>query len=143
MTRRRIWGWVALAGGVALSLGGAALLYVGVSKAPVRPVVEIPCENVVSGCALPEMGLRVVFDQPPKSMRPFRLQVEVPAARELHVSFAMRGMQMGLNRYRLLSAGDGLWKAEVTLPVCASGRGDWLMTLDVDGRLYQLPFSSN
>ena len=143
MTRRRIWGWVALVVGILLLLGGAALLYFGVLQAPKRPVVQVVCENVIAGCMLPEPGLRIAFDQHPQSMKPFRLKVEVSNAREVHASFAMRDMQMGLNRYRLLAEGAGAWKAEITLPVCMNGRSDWVMTLDVDGRLYQLPFTSN
>ena len=141
MTRRRIWGWVALAAGVAMLLGGAALLYVGVLQVPRQPAIQVTCDNIVAGCSLPEQGLRIVFDQRPHPMQSFRLNVEVLNAREVHASFAMRDMQMGLNRYRLLAEGAGrMWKADITLPVCASGRGDWIMTLDVDGRLYQLPF---
>ncbi|HYG14046.1 MAG TPA: hypothetical protein VD885_07875, partial [Methylophilaceae bacterium] len=62
-------------------------------------------------------------------------------------SFAMQGMEMGLNRYRLLRQPDGKWAAEVTLPVCVQGRSDWLMELEViepDGaHRYQLAFRAN
>lgn len=142
MIHRHVWAWVALALGALLFLGGAALLYFGVLQAPKRAVIEVPCKNMVAGCLLPDQGLRIMFDQNPQPMRPFRLKVDVLNAREVHASFTMRDMQMGLNRYRLRLEGVGVWTADITLPVCMSGRGDWIMTLDVDGRLFQLPFTS-
>jgi hypothetical protein len=134
---------VALAASLLLLLGGAALLYIGlVQTAPTKVAVDIPCTDVVAGCVAPGDTVRITFDQAPKSMKPFRLRVEVANAREVHAGFAMRGMQMGLNRYRLLAGAPGVWQAEITLPVCTNGRGDWIMTLEIDGRLYQLPFGS-
>ncbi|OIQ80249.1 hypothetical protein GALL_380030 [mine drainage metagenome] len=135
-----IRGWTILA--AALLLGGGALLYLGVARTLQVPSMQVPCVNPVAGCLLLEQGLRIRFDRRPQPMRPFRLRVEVASARALHASFAMRDMQMGLNRYRLLADGDGAWTGEIILPVCVHGRSDWIMTLDVDGRLYQLPFSS-
>jgi hypothetical protein len=135
-----IRGWKVLAAG--LLLGGGALLYLGVARTPQAPSMLVSCVNPVAGCPLPERRLRISFDRHPQPMQPFRLRVEVPNARVLHASFAMRDMQMGLNRYRLLADGDGAWTGEIILPVCVHGRSDWIMTLDVDGRLYQLPFSS-
>jgi len=58
-------------------------------------------------------------------------------------SLLLRGMEMGFNRYRLLPDGPGSWQAEVLLPACIQGRKDWLMTLEVDGRRYELPFKSD
>jgi len=142
MNRSR-WGWVSLVIGVLLVLGGAGVLYRGVMQGAARPVTPLPCRSVVSGCSLPDSSLRVRFDQAPQSMKPFLVTVEVLNAREVRAGFAMRGMQMGLNQYRLLAKDAGLWQASVTLPVCIDGRADWVMTLDVDGRLYQVPFSSN
>ncbi len=48
------------------------------------------------------------------------------------LDFSMSGMTMGLNRYRLLEQGDGQWVAEAVLPVCASGRLEWVATVSVD-----------
>lgn len=142
MLARRAWGWVALACGIALLLGGGALLYRGLSQMPERPAVDLSCPDLVAGCLLPAQRLRIVFDRYPRSMQPFQLLVEAPDAREVHASFVMSGMQMGLNRYRLLADGPGRWKAEITLPVCTEARNDWVMTLDVDGQRYQLQFRS-
>lgn len=64
-------------------------------------------------------------------MQPFGLSVSVTEATAVYASFAMAGMEMGLNRYRLLQQADGLWAAQITLPVCARGRNDWTMLLEV------------
>ncbi len=58
-------------------------------------------------------------------MKPFGLQVEDKEASEVHATFLMQGMEMGLNRYRLLKTKLGIWHADVTLPVCVQGRSDW------------------
>lgn len=142
MIHRRLWGGLALAAGVLLLLGGAALLVFGLSQGNKHPLLQVPCANVVTGCGLPESGLHVRFDQRPQPMRPFQLKVNIPDAHDVHASFAMRDMQMGLNRYRLLPDGAGAWKGEIILPVCIHGRSDWLMVLEIDGRRYQLPFTS-
>ncbi len=143
MTRRHLWGWGALGAGVVLLLGGAALLFRGAAvHAPARKVIEITCNDVVAGCEWVEHGLRVRFDSSPQPMKPFVLGVRVAGAHEVHARFAMRDMQMGVNRYRLLSEGTDAWKAEVTLPVCMQGRGDWELLLEVDDRQYRLPFTS-
>lgn len=143
MRARLAWGWVALICGIALLLGGGALLYRGLSQPPDRPAEHLSCPDLVAGCLLPAQGGRVVFDRYPRSMQPFQLTIEAPDAREVHASFVMADMQMGLNRYRLLADGAGQWKAEIILPVCTEARTDWVMTLDVDGRLYQLQFRSD
>jgi hypothetical protein len=44
----------------------------------------------------------------------------------------MPGMDMGQNRYRLLPEGNG-WVGLVTLPICASGRSDWWVSVQVLG----------
>ncbi len=142
LTRRHFWGWIAFAAAGLMLLGGAALFYLGLAPQPAPAVVPVRCEDIQAGCWLPGQAGRVVFDAVPQSMRPFKLTVEAPQAVGVHVSFAMRGMQMGMNRYRLLPQAQGRWMAEVTLPVCVDGRADWDMTLELDGRHYRLPFSS-
>ena len=57
----------------------------------------------------------------------------------------MKGMDMGWNRYRLNKDAAGYWNAEVTLPVCVSGRSDWVADFDAvaEGRRrvqWQVPF---
>lgn len=70
-----------------------------------------------------------------KTMAPFavRARVRVPGEiRRVVVDFAMQGMDMGVNRYRLEPGSDGLWSGQVTLPICSTGRLDWVAELKVE-----------
>jgi hypothetical protein len=78
-------------------------------------------------------------------MKPIRLQLETANAKQVYASFVMEKMEMGLNRYHLLKQGDSdLWLAEVTLPVCAQGRSDWVVQVEIKTQFktmyYQIPF---
>lgn len=115
------------------------------SPANILPAETIACADVGKGCLVD--GIKLRFDHMPQVMKPFHLSAESANATEFHASFAMRGMEMGLNRYRLLKQANGLWTAEVVLPVCVRGRSDWLMLLEVqtpDGlKRYQLAFRTD
>jgi hypothetical protein len=75
-------------------------------------------------------------------MEAFGLKVTVPGATKISAEFHMVGMDMGFNRYDLRPAGNGTFAARITLPVCVSGRRDWVLYVEVDGQRYALPFSS-
>jgi nitrogen fixation protein FixH len=47
------------------------------------------------------------------------------------VSFSMPGMEMGENRVALSPAGGGAWAGKAVLVRCPSGRGDWVVQVDV------------
>jgi len=68
------------------------------------------------------------------------------AVRQVLVQFTMKGMDMGLNRYRLVSDGAGRWTGKAMLPVCTTGRTDWLATVMLNGpageRRAQFAFSA-
>lgn len=104
--------------------------------------VALACADIVAGCALPPEHGQVRFDRQPDALQRFRVEVEWPGADEVHASFQMRGMEMGFNRYKLLPAGAGRWRAEVMLPACIQGRKDWLIVLEAEGKSYELPFRS-
>ncbi len=55
------------------------------------------------------------------------------AVERVAVRFAMPGMNMGLNRFGLAPGEEGVWRGEAMLPVCVTGRQDWLATLEVRG----------
>ncbi len=102
-----------------------------------KPSVSMECPEISRGCTLD--GFRVRTSQQPQILKPFELRVESKEAgladvTEVYVSFAMEGMDMGLNRYRLIRKSEGLWVAEVTLPLCVRGRADWLMQLETQTR---------
>ena len=81
-------------------------------------------------------------DSVPTPLKPFALTIVAPAAREVHVELHMQGMEMGLNRYRLIRQANGEWRATITLPACVAGRRDWLMVIEADGARRALAFQS-
>lgn len=110
-----------------------------------KPAPMVACVDPAAGCRFNVGGREVSlrFGQPITAMAPFDVNVKIAQAREVRATFAMRGMDMGSNQYRLLAANDGNWGAKVMLPVCVQGRRDWIMTLSVDGEAVTVPFSSH
>ncbi|BBP05866.1 hypothetical protein TPL01_07740 [Sulfuriferula plumbiphila] len=102
----------------------------------------VSCPDPAKLCRFEVAGrpVELRFSAPPSGLHPFTLLLHAPAAREVYASFIMRGMDMGFNRYHLLSSGAGNWQAQVLLPVCITGRRDWVLTLTVDGTSVEIPF---
>jgi len=99
------------------------------------------CAALVQGCML-DQTLSVKTDRTPSSLKPFALTVVAPGAKEVHVELHMQGMEMGLNRYRLVRQLAGDWRATIILPACVSGRRDWSMLIEVDGVRRTLAFQT-
>lgn len=105
--------------------------------------VLIPCADPVAGCAFSHQGrpARLVFSARPTPLEAFTVRIEAPGMQAAQAEFQMIGMDMGFNRYDFRSA-EGGFEARVTLPVCVSGRRDWVMQLTLDGVPYRLEFAS-
>jgi len=104
--------------------------------------------DVRAACVGRAGDLRVSVRMAPhrSALKPFNVTLSSDARFEsVIVSLEMQGMDMGQNRYRLLKADDGRWQADITLPVCTSGRSDWVAVFELQaaGRRYRLdvPFS--
>ena len=112
------------------------------SSEKIRPV---SCQSPLQICQFIIKGqpVQIQFGQPPSGLRPFLLTVMTAKAHRVYVTFTMRDMDMGYNRYRLTRTNAGIWQAKVILPVCVTGRHDWLVTINIDGNLISIPFSSN
>ena len=125
---------------IAVMLAVAAWVYWQHGSRPAAKIIA--CADISQGCVMDD-GTKLRFDHMPRVMQPFHLSASSDEAIEIHASFAMQGMEMGLNRYRLLQQGN-VWAVEVILPVCVRGRSDWLMLLEVQTRngleRYQLAF---
>lgn len=104
----------------------------------------IACAHPVQGCKFMHLGnpAQLQFMGPPTPMQPFKIEVRVPGAKHASAEAQMVGMDMGMNHYTLSPTARGLFTAEVTLPVCVSGRRDWNLYLTIDANPYVLPFSS-
>lgn len=122
---------------VAIAAGGWWL------KRPAE-ALALACPDPLAGCTFNHAGLpvRVQFSQTPVPLEEFMLSVRAPGTQRVSAEFQMEGMDMGFNRYDLRPAA-GIYSARITLPVCVSGRRDWIMTLTLDGARYALPFSSH
>ena len=122
----------------------SAELY-NVFKAP--PETETPvakCADLIHGCriVLSKKPVDVKFSALPSALQSFDLTVRADGVKQVYASFVMVGMEMGLNRYRLVAADNSVWRAKVILPVCVAGRRDWVLTLVLDNNAVQIPFSA-
>ncbi|WP_455234515.1 hypothetical protein [Thiogranum longum] len=113
---------------------------------PVTTTLQLhtPCD-IQRGCVASDETLRVRihFGLPPRALQPFPLQLRIEEGQtpdEVSVAFSMKGMDMGQNRYRLDHHAGGDWRGNVTLPICTSGRSDWLADVELvfDDRRFQL-----
>lgn len=106
--------------------------------------VAVPCADLAAGCAFSHHGApaSIRFSMQPVPLEAFELRVTAQGAGKISAEFQMVGMDMGFNRYDLRPAGDGIFASTVTLPVCVSGRRDWILYLDLDSTRYALPFST-
>ena len=92
-------------------------------------IKQLTCANLIEGCS--DNEITVQFDHAPKVLQPVNVVITSKDAVEVHASFAMPGMAMGLNRYRLTHANSTVWQADVTLPVCVQGRSDWQALIEI------------
>jgi hypothetical protein len=100
--------------------------------------VSLNCPDMAQGCSIE--SLNVSTNHSPQILQPFELSVRfngdgMMSPSEVYASFAMDGMEMGLNRYRMVKKAGNLWVAEVTLPVCVRGRADWILEIESNTRL--------
>lgn len=106
--------------------------------------VAIRCADPLAGCAFSHLGVTasVRFSVQPAPLEAFELSVRAANATRISAEFQMVSMDMGFNRYDLRPVGNDTFSSKVTLPVCISGRRDWILFLDIDGTRYALPFST-
>lgn len=102
----------------------------------------LACADLHQGCRMDLDGQAVTVSVAGelKPLAAFLVRVEAPRAEKVEARFSMEDMDMGFNLYRLRADRPGLFQASVTLPVCVSGRRDWVMNLDVDGVRVAVPF---
>ena len=107
---------------------------------PLAVILELhlPCNIATDGCTAgnDNVQLSVKFDQDFGALKPFTLQLQLDQntpvkVDEINLIFSMNGMNMGLNKYRLIQKNDALWVATVTLPICTSGRSDWIADFEI------------
>lgn len=136
---KKVWPFLLLLLPLALALALPRIIGRDTGPAPV-----VQCPDPVRGCVLALDGKQVEigFSSPPIVLKPFELKVIAPDADQVSADFTMQGMDMGSNRYVLQRNADGAWQGRVVLPVCVSGTSNWMLTLELDGKRRQIPFTA-
>lgn len=110
--------------------------------APAPAPIRVDCPSLAAGCQarLGDATVTLGASGAIKVLSPFEVWLRGVVAREVQASFTMEGMDMGFNLYTLRPDGQGGYRARVTLPVCVTGRRDWILTLTIDGQQMAVPF---
>lgn len=128
---------------LAILLLVALVVYLNQTREPQEgPAPVMHCPDLTAGCSTRIDGrtVSVGVEGELRVLQPFQVWVRVGDARRVQARFTMEGMDMGFNLYTLHADEEGVFRGRVTLPVCVSGRRDWVMTLDIDGRQLAVPF---
>lgn len=114
--------------------------------------LHVPADCLATrGCVAEGEGLamELVLPDPVRPLEafPVRIQVQGSGAEAIawaRVEFEMTGMDMGVNRVSLTPRPEAAneWRGRATLPVCVTGRSDWLarVSLGAQGRVYRADF---
>jgi hypothetical protein len=136
------------------ALIGLWTLQPGMDASPedaVALLVDVDCDSARQTCRARggDLEIELRLGPPVLPMEAFDIQLQsmrgdLGTQARIDVQFQMRGMDMGLNRYRLDRDADGVWRGRALLPVCASGRSDWYAVIGIaqDGRRWvaEIPF---
>ena len=99
--------------------------------------------NLTQGCVLPD-GSKVRATSI-NTHEPFDIVIEnVPQnTGAVSISFSMKNMDMGFNRYNLAQRSPQSWQAlQIRLPVCVEGRHDDTAYITVGKQTFQTAFSA-
>lgn len=108
-------------------------------QGPVQPAIalhaEPDCDSARQACRAHGDDLEIELRLGPalRPLEPFSiaLRVNPDAGARIDIEFQMRGMDMGLNRYRLDRGAEGVWRGRAVLPVCTTGRSDWYAVIEI------------
>jgi hypothetical protein len=100
-----------------------------------RLTLSQPCD-IRQGCRAENESLTaiVTFEDEPRALQAFPIRIQLRGERRVDAvtaAFSMQGMNMGPNRYRFIADSSDGWRADITLPICASGRTDWLAQFEL------------
>ncbi|MFO1430804.1 MAG: hypothetical protein U1F76_11785 [Candidatus Competibacteraceae bacterium] len=139
-----------LESGILLFLSiGAAYSGTDDSPQPVALQADENCDPVAIVCSAgnDDMTLNLHLAGEVRSLKPFTIELSLAGraattVNQVIVRFAMVGMDMGENAFKLARQADGTWKGQAMLPVCHHGRKDWRATVETSGeRLYTAAFN--
>ena len=77
---------------------------------------------------------QLTMDHDISPLKPFRVQIHTDAKhiQEIIVSFEMKNMDMGLNQFHLVRQSNEIWEANAIIPICTTGRSDWLFRVEIE-----------
>ncbi len=142
--------------GIGLAVGGYFGYRSGPGKTRTVEVLSAAADCRVTEARCEASGssalVSLMFDGPVTPMSIFGVDVGVAGLApervdSVRLAFEMAGMDMGQNRYLLkpvtLPAGMSHWQTQAMLPVCTTGRRDWLaiVTVVVGGEEYVAEFA--
>lgn len=108
--------------------------------------ITADCDSAQRACGArgEDLEIELRLGPPVRPMEAFEIQLQgtLAADAQVAVQFQMRGMDMGLNRYRLIVSADGVWHGRAILPACTAGRSDWLAQVEIlqNGRRWRAEF---
>lgn len=121
------------------------LLFVWQQQKSTIPATQLStCEVTKSGCEF-QVGQRLQLIGVGSNKTPFTAKVTgLPEnIKSVNLSFEMRDMAMGFNRFELKKQADNSWQVDkIYLPLCSSNRHDWQVKWRIDGQEYQAEFQT-
>lgn len=117
----------------------------GVSDKIERKVIAVPISNcnpqkTICKMKLDKLNMEVSFDKNIFYLKPFNISIKTDKKEHIdidfiQIDFKMKGMDMGLNRFKLRKASSEdnkqVWRGTALLPVCVTRRADWYSELEV------------
>ena len=105
---------------------------------PLFSAPPVACGTALEACLSEIEGRQIRFRLPRAAayLKSFPVRVSLQGFGEVDtvvVRFEMRDMNMGYNSVSL-ARGESGWQGEAILPLCASGRQDWLATVTIQAR---------
>ncbi len=104
-----------------------------------RLIVDAACDISQSACSASREGIHVLLalQDRPSALKAFPVQVQIdgvqnPQHIDVRLIFSMQAMDMGDLQQKLqFNTETGAWSGMVILPICTSGRSDWLARVEV------------
>lgn len=91
-------------------------------------------QNKICNVKHKDFTIEISLDENIFYLKPFNVSIlsnDKVDIEKIYVDFKMKDMNMGLNRFRLKNKGEQKWLGVVVLPVCITGRPDWIATVDI------------
>jgi len=144
--------------GLLLTIGSSVLLLLSIGVAlggtdnspqPINLPAAVNCDPVATACSAgnDDLTLNLRLSGEVHPLKPFTVELDLrgrvaATVNKVTVGFAMVGMDMGENVFKLVRGADGVWRGQAMLPICSHGRRDWRATVEAAGEaLYTAAFN--